>query len=186
MASEQVRVSAEELESARRAFERGRARWAASRAALFGVVCAAVGLALFGGGAMALAPVPFLACGIALYRGGALQAGFGRGALAGVVSLLMPLSILRPCCAAGMAGASCCAAPSMCTVYGALLGGAFALLLPRARGWRGLEAAAGLILGVAAMGALRCEAMLVGETLGILAGVAAGCAALTTARAALG
>jgi hypothetical protein len=169
--------------AARRAYELGRLRWAASRGLVVAVLAGAVAFAAAGRAALPLLPLPFVVWTFAAHRGGALQAGAFRGLAAGLVALLLPLSWLRPCCEAGAAGDACCSAPTLCIAAGLLLGGAFALLLPPVSGRRRLEAAGGLLLGTAAVGALRCEALLVGEALGLLGGLAAGLVALAAARA---
>jgi hypothetical protein len=174
----------DELErAARRAYERGRLAWAMKQALVVAVVAGAIAYLAAGRAALVWLPLPFVVWTLAAHRGGALHAGALRGLAAGAVTLLVPLAWLRPCCAAGAAGESCCAAPSMCTVAGMVLGASFALLLPRVAGPRRMEAALGLMLGAASVGVLRCHALLVGEALGLLAGLTMGLLALATARA---
>ncbi len=169
----------------RRAYERGRLGWAMRQAVVVAAIAGAIGFLVAGRAALPWLPLPFLAWTLAAHRGGAFQAGALRGLVAGVVALLVPLAWLRPCCAAGAAGESCCAAPGMCTMAGVLLGASFALLLPRIAGARRVEAAAGLMLGAASVGMLRCHALLIGEGLGLFAGLSVGLIALGATRALL-
>jgi hypothetical protein len=171
--------------AARLAYERGRLTWAMKQALAIAAIAGVIGFLVAGRAALPWLPLPFVAWTFAAHRGGAFQAGALRGLVAGVVTLLVPLAWLRPCCAAGAAGESCCAAPGMCTVAGMLLGASFALLLPRAAGARRVEAAAGLMLGAASVGMLRCQALLIGEGLGLLAGLSVGLLALGATRALL-
>jgi hypothetical protein len=106
-----------------------------------------------------------------------------------MVTLVLPMTWLRPCCAPGMAmgDGACCAQPWMCVAAGAIVGVAAGISLPpsvtslRAR----LEATAGTGLALASVAALRCTALLLGEAVGLLLGVAAGVAAASMAGAVL-
>jgi hypothetical protein len=169
--------------AARRAYELGRLTFAMKQAVVVAMVAGAIGVLVAGNSALFWLPIPFVAWAFAAHRGGAFRAGAVRGLAAGLVALVMPLAWLRPCCAAGAAGESCCAAPGTCTLAGVLLGAAFALLLPRTAASKHLEAAAGLVFGAVAIGVLRCHSLLLGETLGLFAGLSGALIALGLARA---
>jgi hypothetical protein len=170
--------------AARRAYEFGRLRWSTLHA---GVVTAVAALAAATSGASPLAwlPLPFLVWTLIHWRGAALLHGARRGLVVGLVTLLLPLSILRPCCGANMAtgGVDCCTMPSACGAVGLLLGASLALLLPRGSAARRAEAAMGMALGISSVVALRCSGLFIGEALGLLGGLLMGIAATSLARA---
>lgn len=177
-------MSAETL-NLKRAYEFGRARVAATRALVLASIVAIVSAFAIGRGATPWALVSFAALAFAGWRGGALSRGAIRGALAGLVALALPMSLLRPCCdAASIAAGSCCTMPSMCGVSGVVLGLAMALVWPR-ENVRGdhLRAGAGVALGALSVAAARCSALFVGESIGLALGLLAGVAASTAARA---
>ena len=170
-----------------RAYEWGRARVASMRAVVFASVVAIVSAIAIGRGAVPWAFVSFVALAFAGWRGGALQRGALRGALGGLVTLAIPMSILRPCCDAAMtASGSCCTMPSMCGVSGIVLGLAMALVWPREKS-RGdhFTAGAGVALGALSVAAARCSGLFIGESIGLALGLLAGVAASTVARALL-
>jgi hypothetical protein len=102
----------------------------------------------------------------------------------GAVTLLLPLSILRPCCAREpVDGAPCCTMPEACWLTGALLGLSLAIALPRGSRRDRFEAALGATLGIASAAALRCASLFAGEALGLAAGLVAGVIAAGLARA---
>lgn len=169
----------------RRQYELGRLATAARRAAMAATLVAAVATIMFGKGALVWLPVTLLAITFAEWRGVFLMKGARRGFLVGIASMLLPLSILRPCCAldAKAMGMSCCVMPSACWATGAVVGLAMALLLPKAPEGRRVQAAAGMILGVTSVAVLRCSMLFLGEAIGLLGGMAAGVIATGLARA---
>lgn len=122
------------------------------------------------------------------WRGGALLRGGRYGIFAGVITLLLPMSILRPCCTpevmAAAAGASCCTMPGACGAAGAVVGLAFACLMPLGRGRKAyFETVLGMTLAWASMAPMRCTGLFVGEALGLVGGLLAGIVGAATARA---
>jgi hypothetical protein len=172
---------------ARRAYELGRLRRGLSRALLIAALAAAATAIVVGSRALVLLPVTVAVWTLVEWRGSWLREGARRGLLAGVASLFLPLSVLRPCCGpeAMARGADCCATamPSSCAGVGALLGVSLTLLLPRAPRARRVEAALGMALGTGALAALRCGPLMLGEAAGLLGGLMAGLAAASLARA---
>jgi hypothetical protein len=164
--------------AARRAYEIARAK----RGALLGAAYAAVigGIAFFvvGSAALAWLPLVFVVAAFSEWWGRMLARGARRGFIAGAFMLLLPLTILRPCCKPGMvmsADGSCCTMPEVCVLTGALFGLLSVVLLPRARGaMQTAEAAAGMAAGTIAGAALRCAPLFIGESLGLLGGLALG------------
>jgi hypothetical protein len=112
--------------------------------------------------------------------------GVRRGIVAGLVTLLLPMTLLRPCCVPGamaMTDGSCCTQPTACIGAGMVVGLLLATTLPMRRGtW---EAAAGMALGVLAVASLKCAALLFGEALGLLGGLACGVLVVGAAKALL-
>lgn len=159
-----------------RAYELGRLATASWRAL---VVAVAVGLvALFTGGARAvpLALIPYAAWVFLHWRGGAVLRGARLGLLAGVATWLLPMSLLRPCCRPGIARpmAECCTQPAACVYAGLAVGVALAWMLPQG-GWSvRARSAAGMALGAASIAVLKCQALVLGEALGLLGGLAVG------------
>jgi hypothetical protein len=167
----------------RRAYELGRLRTAALRSAAVAVLVAAAAAIAVGTRALAWLPVTLLVWVLIEWRGTWLRIGARRGLLAGVAALFLPLSILRPCCAAG--SVDCCSGsmPPMCAAVGGLLGLSLALLIPKAPGTRRIEAALGVTVGAASVATLRCGPLLMGEAAGLLGGLTAGILAASLARA---
>jgi hypothetical protein len=169
----------------RRAYELGRVRTALLSASLVTALVAT--LAVVAGEAQMLAwlPVTFAAWSWLFWRGGDWLAGGRLGVLAGAVTLVLPMSILRPCCKPGMdmatMGADCCTRPELCGVSGVVLGLLLAVSLPM-RGGSLAKTALGASLGVVAVASMRCSALFVGEALGLLGGLAAGIAVASVAR----
>lgn len=173
------------LRAARRSYEWGRVRAALMRGALAAATVGVVAFAMVGARALPWVAATLATVALAEWRGGSLARGARRGVLAGAITLLLPLSILRPCCATGApTEGDCCTMPQVCVVSGAIVGLALSLLLPRAAARRG-EAAAGMALGAIAVAALRCGPLFLGETAGLLGGLVAGIAAAALADAAL-
>lgn len=173
--------------AARRAYEIGRLHRGLGRALVVAALAAAASGLVLGWRSLVWLPVTVVIWTFVEQRGAWLHQGARRGLLAGVASLFLPLSILRPCCSpdAMAAGADCCTTtmPSCCAAVGALFGLSLALLLPRAPRERRFETAVGAALGVGAVATLRCGPLLLGEAVGLLGGLAAGVAAAALARA---
>lgn len=173
--------------ASRRAYELGRLRAALIHAALASALVATVGGALFGAHVLAWLPLTFAALGFAEWRGGYWMRGARRGVLGGLGAMLLPLSLLRPCCGVdGKAmGVACCVMPSACWAAGAAIGLGLSLLSPKAPEGRRLEATLGLLLGVLSVSVLRCSPLFFGETLGLLGGMCAALLGTAAARARL-
>jgi hypothetical protein len=171
--------------AARRAYEMGRLRRGAGRALVVAALAASCTAVVLGWRSLVWLPVTVVTWSFIEWRGAWLREGARRGLLAGMASLFLPLSVLRPCCSSGVMAADCCATamPSTCAGAGALLGVSLALLLPRAPRAQRLETAFGMALGTAAVAALRCGPLLLGEAVGLLGGLMAGVAAASLARA---
>jgi hypothetical protein len=110
------------------------------------------------------------------WRGGPLLRGSYLGLAGGFVTLLLPMTVLRPCCSpeAMAAGMSCCTDPSACVTAGGLLGIVLAAFLPFGpTRWR---SAAGMALGLASVAILRCSTLFGAEALGLAGGLALGVA----------
>jgi hypothetical protein len=176
------------MRAARRGYELGRARTAIVRAAIATTAVASIALALVGARSLPWLVATFAAMALAEWRGGVMGLGARRGVMAGAATLLLPLSILRPCCATDvpMDGVSCCTMPEACVASGAIVGLALALLLPRLAGAsaaRRAEAAFGMALGVVSVATIRCAPLFLGEAAGLLGGLVAGVVAATVAGA---
>jgi hypothetical protein len=171
-----------EYSSARRAYELGRLRFSAWRALLVASVVAVLGLATTGRDALLVLPITLLAWVFVFWRGRDLLRGAFYGLLGGMVTALLPLSILRPCCVAGVPpGKDCCTMPGACLAAGALVGMALAMLVPYGKGswWR---TACGVVLGMTSVAILKCATLFAGETVGLVGGLVAGLLASTAAR----
>jgi hypothetical protein len=168
----------------RRAYELGMLRLGLVRAAcVTGLVAAlwAIGVAALRSPVWLL---PLFAAWLFVgWRGAVLWRGAVAGLAAGLVALALPLSVLRPCCAT-MTGATGCSMPALCVGAGALLGLVVVATLPRLRApseWA--RASFGAVLAVTSLVAARCTTLLVGETVGLLAGLLASAAGVAFARA---
>lgn len=177
------------METARRAYERGRMRLALLSATLVAVLVAALALVAGETAMLAWLPVTFVVWSWLFWRGGDWLAGGRLGVLAGAVTLVLPMSILRPCCKPGRAamdmaamGADCCTRPELCGVSGVVLGLLLAVSLPM-RGGSPTKTALGAALGVVAVASMRCSSLFVGEALGLLGGLAAGLFVASAAKA---
>ncbi len=174
--------------AARRRYELGRVRDAMIRAAVVVLLAALVTGIAIGKTALVWLPLTFGVVVLTEWQGRAWMKGARRGLGAGFVALLLPLSILRPCCAADRAAAlsaSCCTMPSVCWVTGGALGLALSLVLPKDAAGRRWEAALGTLLGVTAITVMRCSALFLAEAAGLLGGLLAGVLAASLARALL-
>ena len=173
------------LNRARRAYEWGRLRSALARGVVLTGALAIVSAMTLGVRALPWLAVAFVAIVFGEWRGSFFGAGARRGFLLGAIALLLPMSILRPCCAGKemMEGAACCTMPSMCGLAGVVLGVSVALLWPKAPRARQPEVALGTLLGAAGIFAVRCSGMFAGEALGLVAGLAGGVLASAMARA---
>jgi hypothetical protein len=174
-----------DIGTVRRAYELGRARVAVVRALTATTLVAVLGAVVVGRAALGWSACSFFALALAEWGGGALSRGAHRGLVAGLVTLMLPMSVLRPCCDASMiASGSCCTMPSLCGVSGIVIGLAVALVWPRERSSRDHAlAGAGVGLGALSIAAMRCEGLFLGEALGLAGGLVAGVAASTAARA---
>jgi hypothetical protein len=170
------------MKRARAAYELGRVKIGALRAAWLTLCVAGLGTFLIDARAGFWAPLTFALWTALWWRGGALLRSGYYGLAAGALTFLLPLSLLRPCCRAGMEG-PVCTMPEMCVLAGALVGLPLAVVgLRRARG-RLLEAALGMGLGVISLATVKCHALFVGEALGLLGGLALGIAAASAVSA---
>ncbi len=169
---------------ARRSYEGAMLRLGVTRAALVTALVAL--LAALGVTSLPspvwLAPV-FVAWAFVGWRGALMWRGALGGLAAGLGALVLPLSVLRPCCATMVKGASC-SMPEVCVAAGAALGLVVAATLPRLRTPREwAHAAAGAMVAVVSLVACRCADMLLGESVGLLGGLLASSVALAMARA---
>lgn len=171
--------------AARRAYELGRLRLSLARAAGIAAASAAVALVAVGPRALVWLPVTLLVWVFLEWRGMWLQRGARRGLVVGLMTLALPMTLLRPCCRLGadMSSGTCCTMPGACGAVGMLLGLSLALAVPRAPREHRATTAIGMVLGVGSVAALRCGALLFGEAAGLIGGLAAGVIAANLARA---
>ncbi len=170
-----------------RAYERGRLRMAAVHAGTFCLLCAAASFVLVGGRSLIWLPLTLVLWAVLEWRGVALLRGGRIGALAGILTLALPLSILRRCCRPGaveVMGADCCTMPGACAAAGVVVGLVMACLLP-ARSKR-RDTLLGMVLGIAAVAPLKCSGLLAGEAVGLVGGLLAGVAATSAVRIVIG
>lgn len=178
---------------ARRAMELGRWRAALTGAALVTIVLALLTRLVPSAVDPRLLVLPFVAWTLVVWRGGALARGGMLGLVAGAAGWLVPMSLLRPCCsamatAAAAASGDCCTRPECCLEAGLALGVSVALLAPidPARGKRAFgEQIAGTLLVAGATLGVRCTGLFVGESLGLLGGLALGALGIGLVRAAI-
>jgi integral membrane sensor domain MASE1 len=174
--------------AARRQYELGRLRGAVARAAVVVLLVAAVTGFTVGRSALVWLPLTFAVAVFTEWQGRVWMKGARRGLGAGFVALVLPLSILRPCCAAdrmAALSASCCTMPSVCWVAGGALGLALSVVLPKDAAGRRWEAALGTLLGVTSVTVVRCSGLFLAEAAGLLGGVLAGVIGASLARALL-
>ena len=169
---------------ARRSYEGAMLRLGALRAALVtGAVAVLVAADVARLPSAAWLLVVFAAWLFLGWRGALLWRGALGGLVAGLVALALPMTVLRPCCAA-MTTATSCTRPELCVGVGVALGIVVAATLPRLRSpgeWA--RTCAGALVAVASLVACRCATLFVGESLGLLGGLLASAAALAVARA---
>jgi hypothetical protein len=163
------------LARARRAYELGRLQAAAWAALLLATGGALLGTLLVGPRAAAWAPLMFVLWLVFGWRGGALLRGARYGLVAGALTFVLPLWLLRPCCRWGSGGmTTVCTMPEMCVVLGALVGLPLSAWVLSRREAHKLELSAGMWLGVVSVAAFKCSALFYGEALGLLGGLALG------------
>jgi hypothetical protein len=173
--------------AARRGYEIGRIKAALRYAMLTVAVLAFVDSALFGRRALVFLPLAFVVAALTEWRGEYWSKAARRGALSGLASMFLPLSILRPCCGvdAISMGLDCCVMPSACWASGAVVGLAMSLIMPRAPAGKHMQAALGMTLGAVSVTTALCSRLFAGEALGLLGGIAAGILATSLARSVL-
>jgi hypothetical protein len=160
------------LARARTAYELGRARGALLRALLLAASTALLGSAAVDAGAWQWAPITFVIWAFVWWRGGVLLSSGYYGVLAGALTFLFPMSLLRPCCRPGADGTMpTCTMPEMCVLAGALIALPLATWVLRKGGAKRAQAASGMALGVLSLATLKCSALFMGEALGLLAGM---------------
>jgi len=176
--------------AALRAYEVGRARTSLVRAAFVSAVIAAFGYVLLGRSALPWTMLPLAVVFIAEYRGMGLASGVRRGVLVGLVTLAVPLSLLRPCCdpkvmemAARTGDMSCCTDWSCCLLIGLLLGVLASFAMPRVDRGGARTTVLGFAAGAASVAALRCSMLFYGEALGLFGGLLTALVIASAARA---
>ncbi len=172
--------------SARRAYEWGRLRSSAWRALAIVTAVAVLALATSGPRALVGLPLTLAAWVFAHWRGHLVLRGAFYGLVGGLVTAVLPMSILRPCCAGVMApGADCCTMPGACVAAGAVVGVVLSAFVPYGTSswWR---TALGVALGMTSVVVVKCATLVAGEAFGLLGGLVAGLVATAAARAAFG
>lgn len=171
---------------ARRAYEVGRLRTSFVRSLPIVAIVAAIALSVEGRTGLVWLPITAAVWLTANWRGGPLLRGAYLGLAGGLVTLALPMTLLRPCCSPGaMAeGMRCCTQPSACVAAGALLGVVLAALLPAgSTRWR---VAGGTALGVVSVAILRCSTLFAAEAFGLVGGLALGMLVATLGRSIVG
>lgn len=179
-------MHAEHAMQARRAYERGRLRTSLWRTAPIVACVGILSLLVVGRAGLLWLPITAVLWLLANWRGGPVLRGAYVGVLGGLVTLVLPMTVLRPCCSpeAMAQGMSCCVQPSACLTAGALLGLVLAAFLPAGSSrWR---AATGMALGVGSVAVLRCSTLFAAEALGLAGGLVAGLLAAMIGRAVAG
>jgi len=170
---------------ARRAYEYGRLRSSVVKALVVTLLVAMLGWVTVGTASFRLLPATFAIWVFAHWLGQSFQRGALFGLLGGVVTHLLPMSILRPCCDMNaMQGADCCTMPGACLLAGAAVGVALAAAVPFGReSWR--QTALGMAAGLTSVAVLRCATLFTGEALGLVAGLVGGLLLASVARSRL-
>lgn len=173
--------------AARRRYELGRLLTAARHAAIATALVATAAALVVGKDALLWLPLTFVAIVFTEWRGSFLMKSARRGLIVGSAAMLLPLTVLRPCCGmdAKALGASCCTMPSACWATGAFVGLAMALLLPEAPRGSRARVVAGMVIGVTSVAVTRCSVLFIGEGLGLLGGMAIAVVAASLARSCL-
>jgi hypothetical protein len=171
----------------RRAYELGRLRAGLLHATYIAVGSGLLGSQWVGVTAWAWAPLTFVLWLGLWWRGGAFLVGAHYGLAAGVLTLALPLSLLRPCCGARDASLSSaafvCTMPELCVLAGTLVGLPLAFMLLRNRDWPRGALIFGMLLGTLSVAAVKCHLVFAGEALGLLLGVTLGIAAASALAA---
>ena len=174
--------------AARRAYELGRLRISLWRALWVALPILGLGLLTSGRAALLVLPLTLAAWVLLYFRGDELLRGSWYGLMGGLVTSVLPMSVLRPCCdmtaASATSAANCCTMPGACLGAGALVGVVLAAAVPfgRATWWR---TALGIALGMASVAVLKCATLFAGEAVGLAGGLAAGVAVVAGAKAVL-
>jgi len=170
-----------------KAYERGRWLKAGLHALLFWLFAALLSVAFVGPSSLIWSPLALVAWALVEWRGMELLRGGRVGALAGALTLVLPMSVLRRCCKPGaleMMGADCCSMPGACAAAGVIVGLVLACFLPTQG--RRRDMILGMMLGMAAIAPMKCSTLLVGEAFGLLGGLVAGALATSAVRVFVG
>jgi hypothetical protein len=160
-------------ERAQRAYERGRLATSLVRAAVVVLATGALSWFVRGHESLVALPLVFVIVVGGEWIGTLVGQGMRRGAALGLLSWLVPMSVLRPCCTM----------PSCCVATGAVLGLVLAFFAPRARDTKAyMWGSVGLAAGALGVTALRCTGLFAGEALGLLGGIALATLAVSGAR----
>ncbi len=170
---------------ARRAYEYGRVRSAVTPALVVTFLVAVLGWATGGVASLKLLPLTLAIWLFSLWVGQGFQRGALYGLLGGIVTHVLPMSILRPCCDMRVEpGADCCTMPGACLLAGAAVGVALAAVVPFGRAsWK--QTAIGMTAGLTSIAVLRCATLFTGEALGLVAGLVGGSLLASAARSRL-
>jgi hypothetical protein len=170
---------------ARLAYEYGRLRSATVKALAVTLAVAALGGCTVGTASLRLLPLTLVIWVFTHWHGQSFQRGALFGLLGGIVTHLLPMSILRPCCDMNaMQGAECCTMPGACLLAGASVGVVLAAVVPFGRAsWR--QTAIGMAAGMISIAVLRCATLFAGEAFGLVAGLVGGLLLASAARSRL-
>ena len=170
---------------ARRAYESGRLRSSLSRALVVAASVALLGWVTVGVAAFRFMPLTLAIWLFVLWLGQSVQRGAFYGLFGGIVTHLLPLSVLRPCCnAQALPGADCCTMPGACLLAGTAVGAVLAAVVPfgRASWW---QTALGMTAGLLSVAVLRCATLFSGEAIGLMGGLIGGLLLAAAARSRL-
>jgi hypothetical protein len=170
-------------------YESGRRSTALFRALIVALATGTLSVLVRGPKSLVFLPLVFLAVAVGEWRGKLFGQGLRRGTVLGLASWLVPMAVLRPCCATMDAGATagpCCTMPGCCLAAGACLGFVLVLFSPRGRKrLDDMSGAVGFAMGALGVTALRCSALFAGEAFGLLGGIALGALVVSFGRAVL-